>query len=96
MIVGNVFTDIVGSGISIGKFTASETTEIHVPYNPTDKNEICTSDTITNNYVDNVTTEIQGACGIAAGYLKCLDMSHNEVSNTNYTGISVGFGWTTR
>ena len=43
MIIGNVFTDIGGSGISIGKFTASDTTEYHIPYNPTDKNEICTA-----------------------------------------------------
>jgi hypothetical protein len=42
-----------------------------------------------------VTTEIQGACGIVAGYPRLIDISHNEISNTNYTGISVGFGWTT-
>ncbi len=94
MIEGNVFTDIGGSGISIGKFTASESTEMHVPYNPADASEICTSDTIKDNYITNVTTELQGACGIAAGYPRSLDIEHNEVSFTNYTGISVGFGWT--
>jgi hypothetical protein len=94
MIEGNVFTDIGGSGISIGKFTASESTEMHVPYNPVDPSEICTSDTIKDNYVTNVTTEIQAACGIAAGYPRFIDIEHNEVSFTNYTGISVGFGWT--
>lgn len=93
-IIGNAFTDIGGSGISIGKFTASDTTEYHVPYDPSDKNEICTRDTIKDNYIDNVTTEIQGACGIAAGYPADLDLEHNEVGYTNYTGISVGFGWT--
>ncbi len=95
MIIGNAFTDIGGSGISIGKFTASETTEYHVPYNPTDKDEICTRDTIKDNYIDNVTTEIQGACGIAAGYPAYIDIEHNEVTGTNFTGISVGYGWTT-
>jgi hypothetical protein len=94
VILGNAFTDIGGSGISIGKFTASDTTEYHIPYNPTDKNEICTNDTIKDNYIDNVTTEIQGACGIAAGYPANVDIEHNEVGHTNYTGISVGFGWT--
>jgi hypothetical protein len=95
LIVGNVFADIGGSGISLGKFTASDTTEFHVPYNPSDKAEICTSDTIKNNYISNVTTEIQGGCGIAAGYPKFLEISHNEIAYANYTGISVGFGWTT-
>ena len=94
MIIGNVVTDIAGNGISIGKFTASDTTEYHVPYNPTDKNEICTSDTIKDNYIHNVTTEFQGGTGIAAGYPKQLDIEHNEIAYTNYTGVSVGYGWT--
>ena len=95
MIIGNVFTDIGGNGISIGKFVASDTTEMHVAYNPTDTNEICTSDTIKDNYIYNVTTEFQGACGIAGGYPREVDIEHNEIAQTNYTGISVGYGWTT-
>jgi hypothetical protein len=94
MIIGNVVTDIAGNGISIGKFAASDTTEYHVPYNPTDKNEICTSDTIKDNYIHHVTTEFQGGTGIAAGYPKQIDIQHNEVAYTNYTAISVGYGWT--
>ena len=94
MIIGNVVTDIAGNGISIGKFTASDTTEYHVPYNPSDKNEICTSDTIKDNYIHNVTTEFQGATGIAAGYPRQVDIEHNEIGYTNYTGVSVGYGWT--
>ena len=92
-IVGNVLTDIGGNGISIGKFTADETTEFHIPYDPSDKAEICTNDTIRNNLVTKVTTEMQGAIGIAAGYPRYLVLEHNEISYTNYTGISVGYGW---
>lgn len=95
MVVGNVFTEVGGSGISVGKFTASEATEVHVPYNPADKNEICTDETIKNNYIKNVTTEIQGGCGITCGYPRNIDIEHNEVTGANYTGISVGYGWTT-
>jgi hypothetical protein len=94
VIIGNVFTDIGGSGFSIAKFTASDTTEYHIPYDPADTNEICNRDTFKDNYINNVTTEIQGACGIAAGYPANVDIEHNEVANTNYTGISIGFGWT--
>ncbi len=94
MVIGNAFTDIGGSGISIGKFTVDEKTEYHVAYNPTDKNDICTRDTIRSNYIDHVTTEIQGATGIAAGYPAYIDIEHNEVSHVNYSGISVGYGWT--
>ena len=94
LVIGNVVTDIAGNGISVGKFTASDTTEYHVPYNPTDKNEICTSDTIKDNYIHHVTTEFQGGTAIAAGYPRQLDIEHNEIAYTNYTGISVGYGWT--
>lgn len=95
MIQGNVFYDIGGNGISLAKFTQDTATEFHVPYNPTDTNERCVHDTIKNNYICNVTTEIQGACGIACGYPRYVDIEHNEICNVNYTGISVGFGWTT-
>lgn len=93
VIQGNVFADLGGSGISLGKFAQDTLTEIHIPYNPTDKNEICTRDTIRNNLVTRVTTEIQGAVGISAGYPRYAVIEHNEVSYTNYSGISVGFGW---
>ena len=94
MIIGNAVTDIAGNGIAVGKFTASDTTEFHIAYNPSDKNETCTRETFKDNYISNVTTEIQGGVGIAAGYPAYLDVEHNEISYTNYTGISVGFGWT--
>jgi hypothetical protein len=94
MIIGNAVTDIAGNGIAIGKFTASDTTEFHVAYNPSDKNEICTRDTIKDNYINGVTTEFQGGVGIGAGYPAYVDIEHNEISHTNYTGISIGFGWT--
>jgi hypothetical protein len=93
-IIGNAITNIAGNGISVGKFTASDTTEFHVAYNPSDKNEICTRETVKDNYISNVTTEILGGVGIGAGYPAYIDIEHNEVSYTNYTGISVGFGWT--
>jgi len=94
LIVGNVVADIAGNGISLGKFAASETTEFHVPYNPTDKNEICTNDTVKDNYIHHVTTEFQGGVAIAAGYPRQVDIEHNEVAYVNYSGISVGYGWT--
>src|SRR5574344_884274 len=93
-IEGNVFTDIGGSGISIGKFAPDSATEIHGGYNPSDKDEICTRDTVRNNLVTHGTTEIQGAVGIVAGYPRYIVIEHNEVGYMNYTGISVGFGWT--
>lgn len=94
-IVGNAISDIGINGISIAKFTADTATEFHVPYNPSDKNEISTNDTIRSNLVTNVTTEAQGGVGIVAGYPRYVVIEHNEVSYMGYTGINVGYGWTT-
>ncbi len=93
-IEGNVFTEIGGSSISIGKFAPDSLTEIHKGYNPSDKDEICTRDTVKNNYVHNTTNEIQGGVPILGGYPRYIVIEHNEVSYANYSGISVGFGWT--
>lgn len=93
-VFGNVFREIGGSGISVGKFAPDSLTEIHKGYNPSDKDEISTRDSIMNNLVTNTTNEIQGAVGIAAGYPRYVVIEHNEVSYANYSGISVGFGWT--
>lgn len=93
-IQGNAFFEIGAAGIMIGKFAQDSTTEIHEAYNPVDKDEICTRDTIINNLVTNVTNEHQGAVGIGAGYPRDIVIEHNEISYTYYSGISVGFGWT--
>lgn len=94
MIQANVFNELGGAGIMIGKFSQDTLTEIHVAYNPMDKEEISTRDTIKNNLITNVTNESQGAVGIGAGYPRNILIEHNEVSYMNYSGISVGFGWT--
>ena len=94
LVEGNVFYEIGANGIMLGKFSQDSTTEIHIPYNPTDKDEISTRDTLRYNLVTNVTNEHQGAVGIAAGYPRYVVIENNEVSYTNYSGISVGYGWT--
>ena len=94
VIEGNVFYEIGAAGIMLGKFYQDSTTEIHIPYNPSDKDEISTRDTIRNNLVTNVTNEHQGAVGIGAGYPRYVVIENNEISYTYYSGISVGFGWT--
>ena len=94
VIEGNVFYEIGAAGIMLGKFYQDSTTEIHIAYNPSDKEEISTRDTIRNNLVTNVTNEHQGAVAIGAGYPRYVVIENNEISYTYYSGISVGFGWT--
>ncbi|QJD97296.1 hypothetical protein HH214_16180 [Mucilaginibacter robiniae] len=90
---GNLFEDIGGTGLLVGVFS-DESFEVHLPYNPTDQREVCTNEHITNNLVTDVTNEDWGCVGIGAGYVKNINIEHNEVCEVSYTGISVGWGWT--
>lgn len=92
-VVGNLFKDIGGTGIQIGVYS-DEAFEAHLPYNPTDEREVCTNELIHDNLVTNVANEDWGCVGISAGYVKGIDIEHNEVCDVSYSGICVGWGWT--
>ncbi len=92
-IKGNLFKDIGGSGMLFGTFS-NEAQEAHLPYNPKDEREICTNEHIVNNLVTDVTNEDWGCVGIGAGFVREINIEHNEICNVSYTGISVGWGWT--
>lgn len=93
MVEGNLFKDIGGTAVLAGVFS-DEAVEVHIPYNPADKREVCSNVTISNNLVTNVTNEDWGCVGIGAGYVKNINIEHNEISDVSYIGISVGWGWT--
>jgi hypothetical protein len=90
---GNVFTDIGGTGTQVGVY-ADPGFETHLPYNPSDLREVCTSEVIDNNLVDGIGNEDWGCVGISAGYVRAINITHNEVRNVPYSGICVGWGWT--
>jgi hypothetical protein len=92
-IKGNLFKDIGGSGILIGTFS-DESTEAHLPYQPTDGREVSTNDKIENNLITNVSNEDWGTVGIGAGYVRGIQILNNEINEVSYTGISLGWGWT--
>ncbi|MEJ5963124.1 L-rhamnose mutarotase [Pedobacter immunditicola] len=92
-IKGNLFKDIGGSAILVGNFS-DESTEVHLPYNPTDAREISSNELIANNLITDVTNEDWGAVGIGAGYVRGIRILHNEINEVSYTGISMGWGWT--
>lgn len=94
LIQDNIIQNISGNGIMIGKFVVDENTDYHVAYNPENKDEICTDDRIVNNYVLNIGTDYEGSVGIGAGYPKNILIANNEIAYAPYTGISIGFGWT--
>lgn len=89
----SVFQDIAGNGLQIGSF-ANSSLESHLPYDPADERSLCSHQTIRNNLITNVTNEDWGCVGIAAGYVRNINIEHNEISEISYSGISLGWGWT--
>ncbi len=93
LVEGCIFRDLGGNGLQLGTFSDTNI-ETHVPYQPSNENEICTRETIANNVVRDCGTEDWGSVGIVAGYVREIKITHNEIFNLPYTGISVGWGWT--
>ena len=93
LIRGNLFKDIGGTAVLAGIFS-DEATEVHLPYNPADERVLCDGISIHNNVINDVTNEDWGCVGIGAGYVRNAAITHNEICDVNYMGISVGWGWT--
>jgi len=84
-IVGNIFRDSSGNGISIGHFEESFDNDVTL----TSKRNI-----IKNNFLYQLGQDYFGSVAIVAGYVQSTTIDHNEIYNMPYTGISVGWGWT--
>jgi hypothetical protein len=83
-ITGNVFTDISGNGVEIGNGTDA---------NPTDVTVLPTGNTVADNWIHNVAVEYTGGVGIFQGYTVNDTITHNQINNVPYSGISSNWGW---
>lgn len=90
---GCTFTDISGTAVLAGYF-GDETFESHMVYNPTDDSDVCDDIVIDNNYIAHIAREDWGCVGIGIGYASNVTISHNELYDTPYSAISLGWGWT--
>ena len=87
------FVDIGGTAIMAGSFAESPR-EVHRPYS--DLAEHCQNLIIQGNGIYNVANEDWGAVAISCGYVRDCTISENTVSHVNYSGICVGWGWTSK
>jgi len=83
-ITDNVFEDISGNGLQFGSVSTP---------NPSSSAQDDGNTTINDNTVSNVNVEYQGGVGIFLGYVFNTVVTHNDVSNVPYSGISLGWGW---
>jgi hypothetical protein len=80
VVIGNVFTDISATGVLIG--------DVELGDPPLD-----TGNQVIDNYIHDVAVEYHGGVGLFGGWLANTIFSHNEIANLPYSGISLGWGW---
>lgn len=90
---GCAFWNLGGAGIIVDTF-------LHDPaYNKDSamlsKMEQCKNITVENNLFRRVALEYYGCVAIHAYYPKNFNVYHNDIYDTPYTGMSVGWGWGT-
>ena len=92
-ITGCTFTDVGGTAIMAGSFGEGGF-ETHIPYSPAIPADLCHGLVISKCRIDDAANEDWGCAAVSAGYVSGIDIVQNEVSNVNYSGICVGWGWT--
>lgn len=93
-IVGNHLYDLSGSGISMGVGEA-EKTDYNRFVNTKENKYIRSNNLISNNLIHDVGVEYMGATGISTSWICDSEITHNEIYNVEYSGMSIGWGWST-
>ncbi|HEX4722798.1 MAG TPA: right-handed parallel beta-helix repeat-containing protein [Pseudonocardiaceae bacterium] len=81
-VTANVFTDISGNGLDVGG----------VDRNDPPAAQQTGSITVQDSHFTNIAAEYHGGVAIDIGYVKSSTFAHNQIDNTPYSGISVGWG----
>lgn len=89
-----LFRNIGGTALMAGSFGEGPT-EVHIPFNKIGSEEgFCSYLLLAENTITNATREDWGGVGIGCGYVHNTDIIGNTVSEVNYSGIAIGWGWT--
>lgn len=88
-ITGNVFRDVAGNGISIGRYWGPAIEKGFYK----DPREACLRDTVANNLISHIGADYAGSVAVSCGYVAEAEIAHNEIHDVPYHGISVGWGW---
>lgn len=91
-VIGCTFSDIGGTAV-MGGFFGDEEFEVHQPWIPEDMRLVVDGLTISNNYIIDVANDDWGCAGICTGWAANVNINHNELVDTPYSAISMGWGW---
>jgi len=86
LIEGCHFHDISGTAIQVGGVERSD-------HHPGDERSAVRNNQVRNNLIENCAVEYMGGLGVFVGYTDSTTITHNEIRNMPYSGISVGWGW---
>jgi uncharacterized protein YjdB len=88
LIQGNRFFDISGGAINIGDPTKLDP-EIS---NPSDPRKWIVNVDILNNYIHHIGVDYRSSAAIGVAFPVDMDISHNEIFDVPYDGITIGYG----
>ena len=90
-VIGNIFQNTSGNSVVVGH-------PQHVfigdgPIYPSGVEGICKNVVVQDNLVRNVATEFVQLDGMSAFFVDSCTFTHNDIANTPWNGLSVGWGW---
>ena len=81
---GNRIYNVAESAIVMGRNLHNEITG---------NEELCQRVTVSDNVINKVGQKFKGAPAISCYYVTDVDVLHNKITECNYSGICVGWGW---
>lgn len=84
-VIGNIFSDLGGSSIIMGSFN-------HKNEMPEGVDRTMNID-FSNNVIRRTSANVKGSCGISVYYTNSVNILHNDIKETPYSGVTVGWGW---
>lgn len=87
-VIGNSIHDISGSGIVVGHWDHNAN---HGAFSNIEGQ--CSNIDIENNALVRIAYEFKGCCGISVYYEKNINILHNYLKDTAYSGMTIGWGW---
>jgi hypothetical protein len=83
-VTGNRFADVAAHGISIGTIDDEETTDVDRMHRDV---------VVSNNVITRIGAEYRDAVGVFLGYVRDVEVVHNEITEVPYSGVTMGWGW---
>jgi hypothetical protein len=89
LIRGCSFVELAGIGVQFGNMNTSSSDY----WNPFDSRKLVKNNTVNNCYFDTCASEYLGGMAVLVAWTEGTTITHNEMCNLPYTGLSTGWGW---